>query len=115
MDKEYQPTNAGWVKAVENPVLGGDLGTCFDVSVLEDGGKYRMWFSWRPKESIALVESDDGWHWNAPTIVLGPNPATKWEERLNRPNVLYRDGTYHMWYTGQTSKHSFIGYATSPD
>ncbi|HME51499.1 MAG TPA: hypothetical protein VKM55_04735 [Candidatus Lokiarchaeia archaeon] len=115
MGNEYQPTSAGWIKANENPVLGGNLGTCFDISVLEDGHKYRMWFSWRPKESIALVESDDGIQWNAPTIVLGPNSMSKWEERLNRPCVLHTDNTYHMWYTGQTAKRSFIGYATSLD
>ena len=35
-DKDQPPTeaNAGWVKYAKNPVLGGDLGTCFDVSVL---------------------------------------------------------------------------------
>lgn len=115
MSIESQPSNAGWIKAIENPMLGGDLGTCFDVSVLEIGGIYRMWFSWRSKESIAFVESDDGVHWNAPIIVLGPNPATTWEERLNRPCVLYHDNNYHMWYTGQTKKRSFIGYATSLD
>jgi beta-1,2-mannobiose phosphorylase / 1,2-beta-oligomannan phosphorylase len=42
-------TTSGWVKHTRNPVLGGDLGTCFDVSVLKEDGKYRMWFSWRPK------------------------------------------------------------------
>jgi hypothetical protein len=25
-------TNAGWIKYDKNPVLGGDLGTCFDVN-----------------------------------------------------------------------------------
>jgi len=35
-------TAGGWVKYEKNPVLGGALGTCFDVSVLRDGGKYRM-------------------------------------------------------------------------
>jgi len=41
-------TTAGWVKYSSNPVLGGGLGTCFDVSVLEEDETYRMWFSWRP-------------------------------------------------------------------
>ena len=50
-------TAGGWRKYEKNPVLGGALGTCFDVSVLREGDKYRMWFSWRPKQSIALVES----------------------------------------------------------
>ena len=96
-------TAAGWVKHPRNPVLGGDLGTCFDVSVLKEGGKYRMWFSWRPKKSIALVESRDGVEWSEPVIVLGPNDKTDWENDLNRPvvikngdslsDVVYRTGT----------------------
>src|ERR1043166_7300100 len=60
----------GWVKYQNNPVLGGKYGTCFDISVLKDGEPYRMWFSWRPKASVALVESKDGFHWSEPVIVL---------------------------------------------
>src|SRR5262245_15876572 len=54
---------AGWQKFEKNPVLGGALGTCFDISVLRADDGYRMWFSWRPKQSIALVESPDGLSW----------------------------------------------------
>jgi predicted GH43/DUF377 family glycosyl hydrolase len=108
-------TTAGWVKYPGNPVLGGRLGTCFDVSVLKEDGTYRMWFSWRPKASIAMVESTDGVHWGQPLIAIRPNPQTDWEADINRPVVLKHDRTYHMWYTGQTRDHSRIGYATSPD
>jgi len=119
---------AGWAKYEGNPVLGGKLGTCFDIAVLREGETYRMWFSWRPKASVALVESADGIHWGEPLIVLGPNQATDWEADINRPSVLKRAvtlpkvsnlregvGPYHMWYTGQARGHSWIGYATSPD
>src|SRR6516162_2031610 len=86
------PTDAeasgGWVKYAHNPVLGGSLGTCFDISVLRDGDIYRMWFSWRPRRSIALVESKDGMTWGQPRIVLGPNKASGWEEDVNRPVVI---------------------------
>ena len=108
-------TAAGWVKYEKNPVLGGDLGTCFDVSVLRDGDKYRMWFSWRPKQSIALVESEDGLTWGEPAVVLGPNKASGWEDDVNRPVVLKEGGKYRMWYTGQAKGKSWIGYATSED
>jgi predicted GH43/DUF377 family glycosyl hydrolase len=107
--------SAGWVKCARNPVLGGALGTCFDVAVLRDGGKYRMWFSWRPLRSIALVESTDGITWGEPAIVLGPNPASGWEEDVNRPVVLKEGGRYRMWYTGQAKGRSWIGCAASPD
>jgi predicted GH43/DUF377 family glycosyl hydrolase len=108
-------TVAGWVKHPRNPVLGGDLGTCFDVSVLKEGEKYRMWFSWRPKKSIGLVESSDGVRWSEPLIVFGPNDQTDWENDINRPVVLKNGDLYQMWYTGQARGHSWIGYATSRD
>jgi predicted GH43/DUF377 family glycosyl hydrolase len=108
-------TKAGWYKYENNPVLGGDLGVCFDVSVLLERSVYRMWFSWRPKASIALVESKDGIHWSEPVISLEPIPNSSWENLVNRPYVLKKDDDYHMWYTGQTKNSSSIGYATSTD
>jgi predicted GH43/DUF377 family glycosyl hydrolase len=108
-------TSAGWVKSPSNPVLGGKLGTCFDVAMLKDKGRLRMWFSWRPRKSLALVESQDGVEWNEPVIVLGPNSQTDWEEDINRPAILKRGEDYHLWYTGQAGGRSWIGYATSKD
>jgi predicted GH43/DUF377 family glycosyl hydrolase len=108
-------TTAGWVKYSGNPVLGGKLGTCFDVSVLKEGDTYRMWFSWRPKKSIALTESKDGVAWSEPVIAIGPNDRTDWESDLNRPVVIKNGGRYQMWYTGQARGKSWIGHATSMD
>lgn len=108
-------TAAGWTKHAGNPVLGGKLGTCFDIAVLKQGDRYRMYFSWRPKRSVALVESRDGIHWSEPLIVLGPEPKTGWEQDINRPVVVQREDGFHMWYTGQARGRSAIGYATSPD
>src|ERR1700719_2951135 len=74
---EREPeTSAGWAKHPKNPVLGGSLGTCFDVAVLKEGDVYRMWFSWRPKRSIARVESRDGVSWGEPLIDLGPDKTS---------------------------------------
>ncbi|MFD1675731.1 family 43 glycosylhydrolase [Alicyclobacillus fodiniaquatilis] len=114
-------TSCGWNKYENNPVLGGEHGTCFDLSVLKDNGVYKMYFSWRPKQSIALSESLDGINWSEPIIVLGPRETKKgWEDELNRPVVVRRNDEYHMWYTGQYKAgqpdgHSWIFYATSPD
>jgi len=105
----------GWTKIRHNPVLGGKLGTCFDVTVLKERHTFRMWFSWRPKNSIALVESRDGAHWSHPVIVLGPNRRTRWEDNINRPIVLKQNSLYHMWYTGQAQGYSSIGHAVSLD
>jgi predicted GH43/DUF377 family glycosyl hydrolase len=114
-EKPEPETAAGWEKSPKNPVLGGDLGTCFDVSLLKEGDTYRMWFSWRPKASIALVESKDGVAWSKPVIVLGPNRETDWESDVNRPVVIRNGDLYQMWYTGQAKGKSWIGCATSPD
>ena len=114
-DKPQAETSAGWVKHDQSPVLGGDLGTCFDVSVLKEGDGYRMWFSWRPKKSIALVESKDGVRWSKSQIVLGPNNKTDWESDVNRPVVQKHGESYKMWYTGQARGRSWIGSATSKD
>ena len=108
-------TAGGWEKYSGNPVLGGNYGTCFDLSVLKDREVYRMWFSWRPKASIALVESKDGFHWSAPVIVLPSNQASGWESDVNRPTVIKTGSVYRMWYTGQSEGQSAIGYATSTD
>jgi predicted GH43/DUF377 family glycosyl hydrolase len=105
---------ADWKKYEGNPVMGGKYGTCFDISVMREGETYRMWLSWRPKQSIALVESKDGIHWSEPPqIVLSPRRETGWENDINRPVVIKRADGYHMWYTGQADGHSWIGYATS--
>jgi beta-1,2-mannobiose phosphorylase / 1,2-beta-oligomannan phosphorylase len=112
---EGRETTAGWVKSPANPFLGGKLGTCFDISVLKEGDIYRMWLSWRPKQAVALTDSRDGVVWSDPKLVLGPNPASGWEDDINRPIVLRRDGIYHIWYTGFNAAGSAIGYATSSD
>jgi predicted GH43/DUF377 family glycosyl hydrolase len=114
-DDHVQAADSTWKKHEGNPVLGGKLGTCFDVAVLKDGPTYRMYFSWRPKKSISLAESADGIHWGEPRIVLGPNPNSGWEDDINRPGIVKRGDEYHLWYTGQSKGHSRLGYATSTD
>eukprot|EP00602_Paraphysomonas_sp_CaronLab_P013247 CAMPEP_0185040802 /NCGR_PEP_ID=MMETSP1103-20130426/39299_1 /TAXON_ID=36769 /ORGANISM="Paraphysomonas bandaiensis, Strain Caron Lab Isolate" /LENGTH=725 /DNA_ID=CAMNT_0027580249 /DNA_START=29 /DNA_END=2206 /DNA_ORIENTATION=- len=130
-----------WVKHPDSPVLGGNLGTCFDVSVLRGKvhtnwlqnstlrarAKYVMYFSWRPFGSIAASLSDDGIKWGPPAIVMYGHQhlGREWESIVNRPFVLHmpsssgdvEDGKYHMWYSGQpvNESTSSIGYATSSD
>lgn len=94
---------------------GPELGTCFDVYVTRENGKYRMDFSWRPKKALAVTFSDDGIHWEAPQITLAYDETTGWEDDINRNCVLKIDGKYKMWYTGQARGFSFIGYAESSD
>lgn len=105
----------GWRKSGHNPVLGGELGTCFDASVLHERGIYRMWFSWRPRRSIAYTQSHDGITWRAPVEVLGPASSARLALDANRPSVIVKDGTYRMWYTAQTATASWINCAASDD
>lgn len=120
----YGMLQAGTWRAFEgNPVLGDErLGTCFDVNVVTDGpAPYTMYFSWRPKKAVALVRSDDAMEWTQePEICLAADASCGWEEDINRSCTVFRDGVWHMWYTGQAKDAkrgmmSRIGYATSRD
>jgi predicted GH43/DUF377 family glycosyl hydrolase len=105
-----------WKKYSGNPVLGSkELGTCFDIDVHYVNNRFRMYFSWRPKASIAFCESEDGIHWDEPRIVLSPVPETGWEDRINRSRCLWVDGLCHIWYTGQANGFSRMGHAISED
>lgn len=112
-----------WRPYEGNPVLGNEkLGTCFDVNVVTDGpAPYTMYFSWRPKKAIALVRSNDALTWTQePEICLAADKSCGWEDDLNRSCTVFKDGVWHMWYTGQAKDAkrgwmSRIGYATSKD
>lgn len=112
----HQPA-ARWEKYDGNPVLGGDLGTCFDMSVLATQGLYRMWFSWRPKHGIGYAVSSDGFDWHAAgEVVLGPDENSPAESlEVTRPYVLDENGTYTMWYAGHSGSRVVICRATSAD
>jgi sucrose-6-phosphate hydrolase SacC (GH32 family) len=114
---KYAPASGGWKKYAGNPVLGNkETGTCFDLIVLPGhncGYRYKMYFSWRPKKSLASALSDNGMNWTAPEIILGPDFATGWEDDINRCAALEKDGILHLWYTGQAHGNSWIGYAAS--
>ena len=107
----------GWVKYAGNPVMGSpELGTCFDLNVVPWGkAKFNNYFSWRAQKCIALSRSEDGIRWTEPVKCLEPDETSGWEDRINRATVWFKDGVYHMWYTGQARGYSKIGYATSRD
>ena len=115
--ENYPRPAGGWIKYEGNPIFGNaETGTCFDVDVQLVDGRYRMYFSWRPKASIAYIESDDGVHWNdSPQIVLEPDPRSGWEDNINRTCVVRLKERAYMWYTGQARGFSRIGCAVSDD
>ena len=117
MSCDYPPTRGGWVKCPENPLLGSaEIGTCFDVHVRRIAAGYRMYFSWRTHQAIAVTDSSDGIRWGELKILLPPDPTTGWEDKVNRNCVVEEDdGRVLMWYTGQARKRSLIGLAVSRD
>lgn len=103
-------------KSAANPVLGRpETGSFFDPYVAWDGEKFRMDFSYRAEKALTVTFSTDGVHWETPQITLRPNPRSGWEDRISRNCVLFVDGVYKMWYTGQARGYSFLGYAESRD
>jgi len=100
-----------------NPVLGDNLtGSLFDPCVIQDkNGSYRMYVSWRNFGSIALSSSKDGINWSNLSIALDKGKPNSWQNIVNRACVIYKDGIYHMWYTGQNNDMSKIGYSKSKD
>ena len=100
--KFYTGTRGGWHKYSQNPVLGGALGVCFDISMLKADDTFYMYFSWRTQKSVTVVTSADGIRWSEPVICVAPQPDPLGrEDDINRPAVVQKDGIYHMWYTGQ--------------
>jgi len=106
-----------WTKHPSNRVRGSrERGTCFELNVVPWGGaKYNNYFSWRSRNAIALARSEDGVKWSDPSICLEADETSGWENHVNRASVWFKDGVFHMWYTGQADGYSRIGYATSED
>ena len=71
----YKPVpcgfTGGWEKySGEKPLFGGAMGTVFDCYVIIEDGLFKMWYSWRPTNTIVYATSTDGIHWTLPRVVL---------------------------------------------
>ena len=103
-------------KHKNNPLYGSrELGTMFDAYITKLDGRYRMDVSWRKEKAVAVAFSEDGISFTEPQKTLEFDESSGWEDDINRNCVLYIDGVYKMWYTGQANGHSYIGYAESAD
>jgi hypothetical protein len=115
-----------WRKYAGNPVLvPAELGEWDgnwrgQVSVMKDGGTYKMWFSgndggiWQ----TGYATSPDGIAWSiyGGNPVLGAGPPGSWDEQeANGPSVIKDGSVYKMWYHGADAGYNAtgIGYATS--
>lgn len=105
--------NLGWQKVGHSPVYGDqNTGTMFDPYVFESGDGFKMLVSERETGNLVLVDSIDGVHWdNKETLLYGREG--KWDPVVNRGCLLFLNGVWHLWYTGQKNCISAIGYATS--
>ena len=109
-------SSKNWFKYENNPVIGNrETGSLFDPFVIKENNLFKMYFSWRVKDSIAVTYSKDGITWDTPRICLSPNPSSSWETLVNRASVFFKDDKYYMWYTGQAEGFSKIGIAHSDD
>jgi predicted GH43/DUF377 family glycosyl hydrolase len=94
-------------------------------TVVYSGSSFMMWYSGEANngiDNIGLATSGDGVSWAR----YAQNPVLKiralsWDSgSVQEPWVIYENGEYKMWYTGQqlTTQSitvQSIGYATSPD
>ncbi len=67
-------------------------------------------------QAAHIISQNWNW-WESPSNpFLTPDPSPAWDdEHVFGCDVLFYDGMYHMWYTGDGGDRWKIGYATSPD
>jgi len=88
-------------------------------SVIFRNGKYEMWYcngsGGYTEIRYAISYNGVNWAKYEGNPVLVPGVSGEWDARsVSGPSVLFKDGEYKMWHTGENSEkiHS-IGYATS--
>ena len=119
-----------WVKYDGNPVMTvGSNGSWDDdyllyPCVIYNGSEYEMWYAGdngSGSDQIGHATSDDGINWNKyennPVFTGTPG---EWDLFAVKPEVIFANNLYHMWYTGATQASPASGtwhkgYATSDD
>jgi predicted GH43/DUF377 family glycosyl hydrolase len=119
-----------WIKDLSSPVLRPDPAHAWESyalmqpTVIFDGNVYHVWYAGVGKApadrpAIGCATSSDGRTWERcqPDPVLTADAGLDWEhEGVLEPNVVYREGVYHMWYTGIDAEGiERVGYARSND
>ncbi|MEJ2051630.1 MAG: T9SS type A sorting domain-containing protein [Calditrichota bacterium] len=95
----------------------------FQPSVLMSDTLNQMWYCGHNSgdlsdRQIGYATSTDSIDWTKyyGNPVLRPGTDGSWDDVwLDAPDVLFIDGTYHMWYAGSDGIYTQIGHATSAD
>lgn len=109
----YPDSNNGWGKYGESPVFGNQITrSVFDPFAFYNNNKFNLIISERKNNSIILIDSMDGIHWNFCCTLL-PNIPNTWQHLVNRACVVRVKNEWHLWYTGQSPYVSCIGHTKS--
>lgn len=115
-----------WTKYEGNPIAldpgaPGEWDDTYAVSgpILFDDGIYKMWYGGGDDVCTfrtGYATSDDGITWTKyegnPVLDLGA--SGEWDEHnVIAASVLFENGIYKMWYSGEDGSNTRIGYATS--
>ncbi|MFQ5576135.1 MAG: FG-GAP-like repeat-containing protein, partial [Anaerolineae bacterium] len=98
-----------------------DGSTVGKVSVINDGGTYKMWFDGRNlfrETKIGLATSPDGIAWtkySGNPVLTGTTAAASDYNEEHAPFVLKDGATYKMWYEWSDGNSRNLAYATSSD
>ena len=125
-------TNIGYATSTDKknwnkhpaPVLEhGRAGSWDDSYILHptvyfDGTTYHMWYTGTNSSvaQIGYATSPDSINWSkySNNPVLTPGKSGSWDvQNVNSPEVLFIEGTFHMWYGGSDGTQEQIGHATS--
>lgn len=110
---DFASENDGWKKLSDVPVYGDSMtNSVFDPYAFIYRDKFYLLVSERKNNGIDLIESKDGHIWGRVTDVLECTPYS-WQAKVNRPSLVYHNGIWHLWYTGQSPNVSCIGHTTS--
>lgn len=120
---------AGWRRYEGNPVIDERIGEVSDAVVLEENGKYKMYYSHRFLKKILLAAGENGLDFrpyaegavtdedvDTKAYIVGDHfyadggdygytltrrPELGWEAAVCQPYVIKKDGGYHLFYTGK--------------
>ena len=120
------PDGVNWTKHASNPVLNpGPEGTWDDKrpgspAVVLVNSTFHMWYDIIDgiNSKIGYATSSDGVNWtkHASNPILSGVLTESWEsDGVFNPKVIYKDGSFLMWYSGWDSLNVRIGHATSTD